>query len=74
MKNSLLKNSIFKAILSFANIVVPLLVGPYIVKLLDVNLYGVYNKVYSEFQLFLTFASFGVYTYGVREISIIRKD
>ena len=74
MKKSIFKNTIYKALLSFANIVVPLLVGPYIVKLLDVELYGAYNKVYADFQLFLTFASFGIYTFGIREISKIRND
>ena len=73
-QKSLFKNTIYKAILSFVNILVPVLIGSYIVKLLDVELYGIYNKVYSEFQVFLTFASFGIYTYGVREISKIRDD
>jgi len=74
MNKSIFKNTIYKSLLSFVNIVVPLLVGPYIVRLLDVELYGVYNKVYANFQLFLTFASFGIYTFGVREISKIRND
>ncbi len=73
-EKSLFKNSIYKSILSFANIVIPIIIGPYITKLLDVNLYGAYNKVYSEFQVFLIFASFGIYTFGVREISKIRND
>lgn len=74
MKKTLFKNTIYKALLSFANIVIPLLVGPYIVKLLNVELYGTYNKVYADFQFFLTFASFGIYTYGIREISKIRDN
>lgn len=74
MKKSLFKNTIYKAILSFVNIVIPIFVGPYIVKLLDVDLYGTYNIVYSEFQVFLIFASFGIYTFGMREISKIRND
>lgn len=73
-QKSLFKNTIYKAILSMVNIVVPLIIGPYIVRILDVELYGMYNKVYSEFQIFLTFASFGIYTFGVREISKIRDD
>ena len=73
-KKSLFKNTIYKSILSFVNILIPLLVGPYIVKLLDVNLYGAYNKAYADFQLFFTFESFGVYTYGIKEISKIRND
>lgn len=74
MKNSLFKNTIYKSILSFVNIVIPILVGPYIVKLLDVDLYGTYNIVYSEIQVFLVFASFGLYTYGMRELSKIRDN
>ena len=56
------------------NIVVPLVIGPYIMRLLDVDLYGLYNRVFADFQMFLAFASFGVYTLGVREISKIRND
>ncbi len=74
MKKSLFKNTIYKSILSFVNIVVPLFVGPYVVRLLDVKLYGIYNTVYAEFQIFLIFASFGLYTFGMREISKIRND
>lgn len=73
-EKSLFKNSVYKSILSFANIVIPLIIGPYITKLLDVELYGAYNKVYAEFQVFLIYASFGIYTFGVREISKIRND
>ena len=73
-KNTLFKNTIYKSILSFVNIVIPLIIGPYIVRLLDVDLYGTYNRVYSEFQMFLAFASFGVYNYGIREISKVRDD
>ena len=73
-QKSLFKNIIYKAILSFVNIMVPVIIGSYIVHLLDVDLYGAYNKVYSEFQVFLTFASFGIYTFGIREISKIRDD
>ena len=73
-QKSLFKNTIYKSILSLFNIVIPIIIGPYIIRLLDVELYGIYNKVFSEFQVFLTFASFGIYTYGVREISKIRDD
>lgn len=74
MKKSLFKNTIYKTLLSFVNIVVPILVGPYVTQLLDVELYGTYNAVYADFQVFLTFAAFGIYIFGVREISKIRND
>lgn len=73
-QKTLFKNTIYKSILSLVNIVIPIIIGPYIVRLLDVDLYGIYNRVFSEFQIFLAFASFGVYTFGVREISKIRND
>lgn len=73
-KNTLFKNTIYKSMLSMVNIVVPLVIGPYIMRLLDVDLYGLYNRVFADFQMFLAFASFGVYTLGVREISKIRND
>lgn len=74
MNNSLLKNSVFKAILSICNILIPLIVGPYVTRLLDVELFGAFNKVIAEFNVFLTIATFGIYTYGVKEISKIRND
>ena len=73
-KNTLFKNTIYKSMLSMVNIVVPLIIGPYILRLLDVELYGLYNRIFADFQMFLAFASFGVYTLGVREISKIRND
>ena len=73
-KNSLFKNTIYKSILSLVNIVVPIIIGPYIARLLDVKLYGIYNTTLANFQMFLAFASFGVYNFGVREISRIRND
>ena len=54
-KNTLFKNTIFKSLLNIVNIVVPLIIGPYIMRLLDVDLYGTYNRVLSEFQVFMEF-------------------
>lgn len=73
-QKSLFKNSIYKAILTIVNIIIPIFIGPYIARVLDIGLYGQYNKAYSEMQVFLIFAAFGVYNFGVREISKIRDD
>lgn len=73
-KNTLFKNTIYKSLLSMVNIVVPIIIGPYITRLLDINLYGAYNKVYAIFQVFIAFASFGVYNFGIREISKVRNN
>lgn len=73
-EKSLFKNSIYKAILIVVSTVILVFIGPYIARVLDINLYGLYNKAYSELQVFLIFASFGVTNYGIREISKIRND
>lgn len=74
MKNSLGKNAIYKVILNVFNLLVPLFVGPYIAGLLSPEVYGVYNRVYAEFQVFFILGAFGIYNYGVREISKVRND
>lgn len=73
-KNTLFKNTIYKSMLSFVNIVIPLIIGPYITRLLEPELYGIYNKNLSVFQMFLAFASFGIYNFGMREISKCKND
>ena len=74
MKKSLFKNAIYKSLLTFVNIGVPLLIGPYVIKLLDKDLYGMYHNVFAQFQIFMIFATLGVYTHGVREVSKARDD
>ncbi len=74
MNSSLARNAIYKGILNIFNLLIPLLVGPYIAWRLDPQLYGVYNRVHAEFQIFLIIGGFGIYNYGVREISKVRQD
>lgn len=74
MKSSLAKNAVYKVILNIFNLLVPLFVGPYIAGLLTPELYGVYNRVYAEFQIFFILGAFGIYNYGVREISKVKSD
>lgn len=60
--------------LSIFNVIVPIFVAPYINGLLDKGEYSVYNKGLSMLILFMVFASYGIYDYGVREISKVRND
>ena len=72
--SSLGMNAIYKMILNVFNLLVPLFVGPYIAGLLDKDLYGMYNRVYAEFQVFFILGAFGIYNYGVRELSKVRGN
>lgn len=74
MQNKLATNAIYRVILNLFNLLVPLFVGPYIAGLLDPELYGMYNRVYAEFNVFLVLGTFGIYNYGMREVSRARED
>lgn len=71
---SIAGNALAKAILNICNIIVPVIVGPYVLRVLDREYYDLYTSLNSVFQFFLIFGALGVYNYGVREISKIRDD
>lgn len=73
-QKSLAKNAVFKIILNICNIIVPVIVGPYILRVLDRSYYDMFNKITADFQFFLIFGALGVYSYGVREISKKRNN
>ncbi|MBS5950619.1 MAG: oligosaccharide flippase family protein [Clostridium sp.] len=74
MSKSIGKNIIFKLILNLFNIIIPILIGPYVYRKLGDTLNGYINFTDSIYQYFFIFASFGIYQYGIREISRVRDD
>ena len=74
MKKSLFKNIIYKVLLNIFNLVLPLLVGPYVNRALGPESLGRVQGTESIYTYFLIFASFGVYQYGLREMSRIKDD
>ena len=73
-KSSITKNAILKIILNIFNVIIPIITGPYLARTLDVELYGIYNKSLAFVGFLLPFAGFGIYNYGVREISRFKND
>ncbi|MBK1810286.1 oligosaccharide flippase family protein [Clostridium sp. YIM B02505] len=73
-KNSITKNIFYKLLLNIFNIVVPLIIGPYAATVIGPKYLG--RIYYSEaiYVYFLIIATFGIYNYGLREISRIRDD
>ncbi|WP_297637041.1 oligosaccharide flippase family protein [uncultured Clostridium sp.] len=67
-------NVIFKMLLNICNIIIPIIVGPYIMRVLSNTQVGQLNYVQSIFGYFFIFASFGVMQYGIREISQRKND
>ena len=74
MKLSIRLNAIFKILLTTFNIIIPIFVGPYVIRMLSRTSYDTFSKASVEIQLFLTLATLGFYTYGIRSISKIRQD
>lgn len=74
MAKSISKNAIFKAMLNLFNIILPILVIPLVTRSVGTELYGYMGYGDSLTTYFLIFASFGVYQYGLREISKVRDD
>ena len=72
--SSLAKNAVYKTILNICNIIIPIIVGPYVLRVLDRSYYDLFNVLNADFAILLVIGGFGVYIYGVREISRIRDD
>lgn len=74
MSKSIVKNAAYKSLLSIFNIVIPILIGPYALRILGAKLIGRVGFVESIYLYFNIFATFGIYQYGLREISRVRDD
>ncbi|MBS8265763.1 flippase [Mesobacillus boroniphilus] len=74
MKKSLFKNMLYKILLNVFNLIVPILVGTYVNRALGVSSLGKVQFAESIFNYFFIFASFGVYQYGLREMSRLKND
>lgn len=74
MNKSISKNIFFKFLLNIFNLVIPILIGPYAVRKLGPEVMGTINFSQTIFAYFYIFAGFGVYQYGLREISRVRND
>jgi O-antigen/teichoic acid export membrane protein len=73
MSKSISKNAVFKAILNLFNIILPIIVTPVVTNAF-ISTYSYIAKGETFNTIFLAFASFGVYQYGLREISKVRDD
>lgn len=74
MNNSILKNIIYKFFLEILRIFIPIISVPYIYRIFKPEIMGNIEFSQSVSGYFFIFAGFGVYTYGLREISRVRND
>lgn len=74
MVNSILKNIIYKFFLEVLRIFIPIISVPYIYRIFKPEIMGNIEFSQSISGYFFIFAGFGVYTYGLREVSRVRND
>lgn len=72
--NSIAHNAFSRIIMYILNLLVPVVIGPYLARVLDVELYAQYNTALSIAQWFLPIAVFGIYNYGMRQASREREN
>lgn len=72
--NSIVKNIIFKFSLEILRIIIPIISVPYIYRIFKPEVMGQIEFSQSIVGYFFIFAGFGVYTYGLREISRVRNN
>ncbi|WP_242850134.1 oligosaccharide flippase family protein [Clostridium polynesiense] len=69
-----MKNVIFKVMLSAFNIIVPIIIGPYALSVLGKDLMSDIYFADTIYNYFYIFAAFGIYQYGLREVSRVRQN
>lgn len=74
MQKSLFKNALYKITLNFFNLILPIIIGPYVFRTLGPESIGNVKFAETIFNYFFIFATFGIYQYGLREISRIKQD
>jgi O-antigen/teichoic acid export membrane protein len=71
---SVKKNYIYNLILTFLNLFFPLMTSPYVSKVLGANNIGKVNYAMAVSNWFILIASFGIPTYGIREIARTKNN
>lgn len=73
MGKSILKNTIYKLLLEILRVIIPIVTIPYVYRIFNPKLMGNVEISQAIITYFSIFAGFGVYTYGLREVSYIRE-
>jgi len=69
-----MKNITWLTVLQFANYLIPILIIPYIVRVIGVNLFGKVSYAQNIISYFTLFVNFGFDYFATREISVNREN
>ncbi|MCX8029875.1 MAG: oligosaccharide flippase family protein [Brevinematales bacterium] len=68
------KNYIYNLLMNFSSLLIPLVTFPYVTRVLGPESIGKVNFANSIVEFFTLFFHFGIYPYGVRELSKVRDN
>lgn len=74
LKNNLIKNYLYNLGFTIYNLLVPMIILPYVSKILGRENIGINSFVFSLNQYFILFANLGILLYGSREVAFVRND
>lgn len=74
MSSNIKKNFIYQLILTLFNVIFPIIIMPYVLRVLGPSNIGLYTFFDSFAYFFLLFGLFGIPTYGFRELGKYRND
>lgn len=72
--NNIKINALTNMLVRILNIVFPIITGPYISRILSKEGYGNFNVANTFLNIFIPFATLGIYNYGIREISKVKDN
>lgn len=72
--NNIKINALTNMLVRILNIVFPIITGPYISRILSKSEYGNFNVANTFLNIFIPFATLGIYNYGIREISKVKDN
>lgn len=73
-QTSIVKNSLYKGLLNVFNMVIPIIVTPYIYRVLSPTTMGEYDYASTIYSYFNLLGLLGILTYGIRELSRNRDN
>jgi PST family polysaccharide transporter len=71
---TIFKNFLSLNLLQLSNILFPLIILPYVVRVIGVEKFGLVSFVQAFIMYFVTFSDYGFNLTGTREISVYRGD
>ena len=74
MSQSVLKNILSKSVMGIFNMLVPLLVIPYVYRVLNPQVVGYVEYGATLYSYFGLLGVLGIYNFGLREVSRVRDD